>query len=36
MCIYIHTYTMEYYSAIKMKKIMPFAETDATRDYYTK
>ena len=25
--IYIHTYTMEYYLAIKMNEIMPFAVT---------
>ena len=26
-CMYIHTYTMGYYSAIKKNKIMPFATT---------
>ena len=26
-CIYIHTHTLEYYSAIKRNEIMPFAET---------
>ena len=26
-CVYIHTYTVEYYSAIKKNKIVPFATT---------
>ena len=26
-CIYVHTHTMEYYSAIKKNEIMPFAVT---------
>ena len=26
-CIYVHTHTMKYYSAIKKNEIMPFAVT---------
>ena len=29
-CIHTHTHTTEYYSAIKMNKILPFAKTQMT------
>ena len=31
-----YIYTMEYYSAIKRKEIMAFAETDGPRNYHAK
>ena len=37
MCIYIHVYKMEYYSAIKKNEILPFVHNmDGPRGYYAK